>query len=175
MLQWGMYVCMHPEGSLPLTCGFGSPPKRSKLERGNSLTPHKVRPPIDAVLKILGAGRRPLKIRDSREVFAQLQAPRLPREPPTPRRSRARDTMSSDAEGAQGGITSELRLGRFPHERLEVMLAGESVNVRRSVLRITLQEQHDSVRPCVQHLLERAALAIRRPWRCSTPLGKRAK
>jgi len=41
--------------------------------------------------------------------------------------------MSSDAEGAQGGITSELRLGRFPHERLEVMLAGESVNVRRTV------------------------------------------
>ena len=67
------------------------------------------------------------------------------------------DTMSSDAEGAQGGITSELCLGRFPHERLEVMLAGERVNVRRTVLRVTLQEQHDSVRPSVQRLLERSS------------------
>ena len=65
--------------------------------------------------------------------------------------------MSSDAEGAQGGITSELCLGRFPHERLEVMLAGERVNVRRTVLRVTLQELHDSVRPSVQRLLERSS------------------
>ena len=41
------YVCMHLEGCLPHTCGFGSPTKRSMLAstNGNTSIPLQVRPP----------------------------------------------------------------------------------------------------------------------------------